>query len=206
MDSQLERMEKRLLRLERNNRNLKLGCVLAIITTAALVSMGAQQKAKRIIEADEFILRGPDGHARATLSADSTEGSLVFLDDSKKIKGIFAANRLVFSDLGGNARIAMRPDSDGGTLILGRHEDGEGLEFSNTSKEAGRYISKGEDLLSVSIQKSGNGIQDGPAIKLWDGLGFRTTIGHSEVLGKTTTSAVSLRIEGPSGKLIWSAP
>lgn len=212
-------IRERLVRLERSNRRMKFLNTLAVICLAAVVSMGAQQATKRTVEANEFVLRAPDGHVRAMLTADSMgDASLVFLDESEKIKGIFAADRLVFSDWSGNARIALRPSPDGGTVILGRH-DGWGLELSSTSKEAGMYIAKGwkqsagqwtpprdEDLLAVSIQKSGNGLQDGPAIELSDGGGFRTRIGRSAVLGKPTTSAASLRLEGPDGKLIWSAP
>lgn len=143
----------------------------------------------------------------------------MFLDDSRKIKGILAADRLVFSDLSGNARIAIRADSDGGTLILGRNEDGWGLELSSTSTGAGMHIAKewkqgsagwvpprDGDFLSVSIQKSGNVIEGGPAIELSDGAGFRTRIGRAAILGKPATSAASLRLEGPGGKLFWSAP
>ena len=70
MNSQLDMIEKRLRRLERTNRHLKLALLVAIICVSALGVMGAQQTANRTIEANEFVLRGPNGHIRATLSAD----------------------------------------------------------------------------------------------------------------------------------------
>jgi hypothetical protein len=201
VDSQLEIMEKRLYTLERSNRKMKFGCIVALICATVLVSMGAQQATKRTIEANEFILLDPNGHHRARLSADSLgDASLVFYDDSKKIQGIFAADRLVFSDLHGNARIAIRPDSDGGTFIMtGR--DGEGLEVSQDSDQVGLYMTKrSREVLKMSIEKNG------PAIRLMDEQGFMTDLGQTDIGRLPTTSAASIVMVGKDGGVIWSAP
>ena len=143
-----------------------------------------------------FILLGPDGHLRATLTADSTDARLVFLDNSKKIKGIFAADRLVFSDLSGNARVAIRPESDGGTLTIdGR--DGGGVQLSRDSEEVGLYMTHGKgDSLSVSIKKDKNPdevlLQNGPAIQLFDEQGYQTYLGQAGIPGKSTPHVSSL--------------
>src|ERR1700732_5390474 len=99
MNPEAKMIENRLQRLEQSNRKLKFGCVVSFVCAAAFVSIGAEQPTKRTIVANEFVLLGPDGHVRATLSSDNTEARLVFLDHSRKIQGVFAADRLVFSDL-----------------------------------------------------------------------------------------------------------
>jgi hypothetical protein len=199
-------MEKRLQRLERSNRRLKLGSFLAAICVAAIGAVGAKQMPKQTVEANEFVLRGPDGHVRATLSADSTEGRLVFLDDSRKIKGILAADRLVFADLSGNARIALRPDTDGGTLIINGH-GGYGVELARDSARVGLYMNHGQgDSLAVSIEKNGDLLQNGPAIELSDKQGSRTIIGQAALPGKATTPVSSLLMLGKDDRVIWSAP
>jgi hypothetical protein len=211
MDFQLEMMENRLQKLERSNRTLKFACIIGLTCATAFVSLGAAEQAtKRIIEANEFILRDSEGHVRATLVADSLgDARLVFVDGSRKIKGIFAADRLVFSDLGGNARVAIRPESDGGTLII-NGPDGGGVELSRDSDEVGLYMTHGKgDSLSVSIKKNkdfGDVLQNGPAIQLFDEQGFRTTLGQGDVFGKRPPSVASLVMLTKDDHVIWSAP
>jgi hypothetical protein len=209
MNPEAEMMEKRLKRLEQSNKKLKFGCIVTFVCAAAFFSIGAEQTTKRSITANEFILLGPDGHIRATLSADSTDARLVFLDNSKKIKGIFAADRLVFSDLSGNARVAIRPESDGGTFTVdGR--DGGGVQLSRDSEEVGLYMTHGKgDSLSVSIKKDKNPdevlLQNGPAIQLFDEQGYQTYLGQAGIPGKSTPHVSSL-VMRKEGHDIWSAP
>jgi len=79
MDPRVEMIEKRLQRLERSNRHLKLGCLLAVVGLTALGSISAQQVTKRTIDANEFVLRGPDGRVRATLLRITLMADLSFL-------------------------------------------------------------------------------------------------------------------------------
>jgi hypothetical protein len=209
--SALEVMEMRLELLEKSNRNLKRGCVLIFICLAAFVTMSAQRATKRTIEANEFVLRGRDGQVQATLYTDDAgDARLVFLKHSNhslRSKGILAADRLVFSDYAGNARIELRPSPDGGTLTLG-DQHAVGLEVSSDANQAGIYIATGgtKDILSLSIKKNGELLQNGPAIQLSDESGFSMSLGQAVVPGKPTTSVASLRMYGKDGKVIWSAP
>jgi len=62
-------VERRLIRLERQNRNLKHTVVLVVVGIAAVFMMGQAQpdKIAKKLEAENFILRGPNGAERGRL-------------------------------------------------------------------------------------------------------------------------------------------
>ena len=65
--------ERRLIRLERQNRNLKHAVVLVVVGIAAVFMMGQAQpnKIAKKLEAEKFILRGPRGAERGRLGVAS---------------------------------------------------------------------------------------------------------------------------------------
>jgi hypothetical protein len=78
----LERMNDRIERLERKLRR-RTRLLIACVILAALASLLiGQTPSKRTLEAEKFILRGPQGQELATLDAEGT-GALLLLYDSQ---------------------------------------------------------------------------------------------------------------------------
>ena len=80
-------LEQRLIRLERQNRNLKHAMVLVVVGIAAVFMMGQAQpdKIAKELEAENFILRGPKGAERGRLGvAPNGHPFLVLLNKSGK--------------------------------------------------------------------------------------------------------------------------
>ncbi len=80
-------LEGRLIRLERQNRNLKHAVVLVLVGMAAIVMMGQAQpdKIAKKLEAENFILRGPNGAERGRLGvAPNGDPFLVLLNKNGK--------------------------------------------------------------------------------------------------------------------------
>ena len=80
-------LEQRLIRLERQNRNLKHAVVLVVVGIAAVFMMGQAQpnKIAKKIEAENFILRGPNGAERGRLGvAPNGHPFLVLLNKNGK--------------------------------------------------------------------------------------------------------------------------
>jgi len=80
-------VERRLIRLERQNRNLKHAMVLVVMGIAAVFMMGQAQpdKIAKKIEAENFILRGPNGAERGRLGvAPNGHPFLVLLNKNGK--------------------------------------------------------------------------------------------------------------------------
>jgi len=80
-------LERRLIRLERQNRNLKHAVVLVVVGMAAVIMMGQAQpnKIAKKIEAENFILRDPNGAERGRLGvAPNGHPFFVLLNKSGK--------------------------------------------------------------------------------------------------------------------------
>ena len=86
MDQQsTDEFAKRLDRLEGQNRSLRITVIIMLIAVTAAVTMGQTQPKKipKVLEAENFILRGPDGSERGKMGT-SPEGHpyLVLLERS----------------------------------------------------------------------------------------------------------------------------
>ena len=80
-------LEQRLIRMERQNRNLKHAVLLVVVGIAAVFMMGQAQpnKIAKKIEAENFILRGPNGAERGRLGvAPNGHPFLVLLNKNGK--------------------------------------------------------------------------------------------------------------------------
>jgi hypothetical protein len=112
----LEDIQNRLLKLERQNRRLKQFGVAVLAASTSLILM-AQAPSKKIIEANEFILRDDSGNVRAKLSMTVPAGAA---------PGFPAVAQLILFDEKGKKRVAM----NGGTSIetLGLVQRDHGVE------------------------------------------------------------------------------
>ena len=80
-ESSLEALANRVAQLEAQNRRLKKAGVASFIVAAALFAM-SQAPAKRVIEANEFVLQDASGKMRARLSMDMKDKpALTFFRD-----------------------------------------------------------------------------------------------------------------------------
>jgi hypothetical protein len=80
-ESSLEALAKRVAKLEAQNRRLKKAGIASFIVASAVIAMG-QAPAKKVIEANEFVLQDASGKARARLSMETTDKpALTFLRD-----------------------------------------------------------------------------------------------------------------------------
>jgi len=75
---------ERLERLERQNRRLKRGGILGLALVGAAALMGQAPPAGQTVEAEGFILRGPNGKARAELAMRGGEPRLILRDANEK--------------------------------------------------------------------------------------------------------------------------
>ena len=76
----LEIMSGRLEKLERQNRRMKQAGAVVLLFAGALLLMG-QAPPRRMVEANEFVLKDGNGRVRAILSA-ATSPTLYFLDEN----------------------------------------------------------------------------------------------------------------------------
>ena len=124
----LEHIQGRLLKLERENRRFKQLGAFALIATASLLVMG-QASPKKTVEANEFILRDGSARVRARLSMNAALASpeLLLFDETGKERvklsagmgpsGFLAGGVSVF-DEHGRERGVLRADDHGAFLSI----------------------------------------------------------------------------------------
>ena len=112
-------LERRLRRVERENRCLKRAAAVLVIGVAAVVLMGQALTQRRTVEAEAFIVRDSGGQTRARLMAlpDGTVG-LSFYDPAGMPRAwlrVLADGTpgLVLSDQAGHARSLLNVQGDG---------------------------------------------------------------------------------------------
>ena len=134
----LARLEARVRTLERARQRWRLGGLMAVLLSAALV-LGAQISGPRSIEAQGFILRDASGAARARLGMVDGAPSLALYDGNARLRVAIAVEaegpilnlfngdgtpRLVIGARGDQAFIILR-DADGAPrAAMAGQEDG----------------------------------------------------------------------------------
>jgi hypothetical protein len=79
MVSDIQAVEERLARLERENRRFKLAALLVLVALGAVFVMGVSL-GERVVNADAYTLTGPRGEPRAMLGLAPDEPMLVMYD------------------------------------------------------------------------------------------------------------------------------
>jgi hypothetical protein len=97
LDRPTERMERRLARLERDNRRLKLGGGVLVVALTLLGLMGAGRPDVRHVEAESFIVKDATGRVRAVLGTTDP----------------YSAPGLVMYDQEGHANVLLHLTGDG---------------------------------------------------------------------------------------------
>jgi hypothetical protein len=141
----LEDIAARLLKLERQNRRFKQLGVAVLIASTSLIAMG-QAPSKKIIEANEFILRDDSGKVRARLSMTVPEGAAT---------GFPSVAQLTLSDEKGKNRVAVSGGTSSETLSFVQREPRSGVPgfsvFDEQGRARGYFIETNGDGSSVQL-------------------------------------------------------
>ena len=188
-ESTLEAIANRVAKLEAQNRRLKKVGIASLIVAAAVIAMG-QASTKKVIEANEFVLKDTNGETRAWLGMAQTVAQLVIYGPE--------------NNKGGFMIIGSGPN--GPIISLA---DGKANQRVNLDLQPGgdpRLIFRDESGSSTAYLAGG-----GPYLSLSDGEGFQTTIGRTDLLTPRTgeshkTSAASVVLLGKDRTVLWSAP
>ncbi len=78
-------MEERLSRLERENRRLKRAGAVVLGVIAALLLMG-HVVGEKVVEAERFVLLGPNGEPRAVLAVAKGGSGLYLYDNTGRLR------------------------------------------------------------------------------------------------------------------------
>jgi hypothetical protein len=180
-ESEVQTIEQRLGKLERENRLLKRGvCVVLLAITSAML-MG-QGRPIRTVEADKFVLKDANGLTRAEMSIWEKEPLLAFYDlDGKRTLGL------------SSTVLALGQSSVKGSSYRTKLGIG-GLSFVDSDGKPQVFLSAGRACLRV-----------------FDKEGFSAAFGSTDIVSpktgeKSQTSAASILLFDKDGVALWKAP
>ena len=140
LESSLEALAKRVAKLEAQNRRLKRAGIAAVIVATAVITMG-QAPAKKVIEANEFVLRDASGQARARLSMEMKDRpALSFYKDETNITASIAGG-------------------DEPYLTMWRTGTADVVQLTATKEILGLAIYEKEIRAGLSVQKGVPGLE-----------------------------------------------
>ena len=191
----------RLEKLERTNRTLKRGGLGLLLLLCAVLTMGQTRPVPQAIEAQQFVVKDPQGHIRATLGFSGGAPQLRLYDDRATLRaslivGANGAPGISLYDPAGNQTVGLASLDGGPSLALT-----QGAQRLLSLQE----VSKQPDII-LGVNK-----KDGTVIMAGDAEGFYTTIGNTDLVTPRTgekhrSSAASLALFDKDGSVIWSAP
>jgi hypothetical protein len=137
----LESLANRVVKLEVQNRRLKKVGVISFIVATVVIAMG-QAPAKKVIEANEFVLKDASGTARARLSMEMTNRpTLSFYGDQSHVNASFAGGDEPF--------LTMERAGTTEQLQLGTTKAVLGLALYDKEIRAGLSVQKGVPALDL---------------------------------------------------------
>jgi hypothetical protein len=192
--SELTDLQNRLLKVENQNRRLKLLGVMALIAVTSLIVM-AHTPSRKTVEANEFVLRDDQGNIRARLSMDAAQSNpeMTLLDEKGRarleLKGgvgsMYGGMVSVFDPRGQNRGIFSAWEAGGRISLL----DSKGNPRTT--------------LFPGDIWVAGG-------VRLEDDDGFAAWLGRTGLLSEGQTnpsSAASLiLVDNNKKQVIWKAP
>lgn len=159
-DQTLAAVLVRLETLERQNRMLKRAGLAALLVSGCVLLM-AQATAKRVIEADEFVLRGRAGKVAGTLSTNAAgHGQLLLYDpdgNERIAARVSAGDSTVFlAGPHGGAWTSLGARDDTSYVVL-KEPTKAGVELSANSEKVGLYLSDRSEKAraGISVAKDG---------------------------------------------------
>jgi hypothetical protein len=223
--SEMQAIKQRLATLESQHRVAKRIALVIFLATGAAVAMG-QAPAKRIVVADQFILKDSAGIVRATLGFDRNEPTLTLIDANGRVRANLRTESINFLDVNGTQRVMMGSSTEISTKLVEGEEQiidqGPGLTLSAADKKWMvdlRGMSEGGSLSLFGQSPANSDRQqavlastaDGPSLTLSDTQGFKAIVGKASLRSPSTgttskTSAASVILFDKQGASVWSAP
>ena len=188
INAEMQEVMDRLAKVERQNRWLVRGC-LALVLSCGIAMLMAQKPLESVaqtIEAQAFVLKDAAGEVRAKLHMTG-DGPELRLYDSQH--NTFAV-------------IFLHKDGPGFSLSMGKAYADLSVEKDGPARLS---LSTGNAYARLLVYK------DGPNLSLEDSEGFNASIGNQGLVTpktgeKTQSSAASIHLFDPKGKILWSAP
>jgi hypothetical protein len=165
LESSLEALATRVAKLEAQNRRLKKLGSISRAVAAAVVAMG-QAPARKVIEANEFVLRDASGMARARLSMETTDRpTLSFYKDKSILTASLAGGDEPF--------LTMKSAGTAEQVMLGASKVFLGLGLYEKEIRAGLSVQNGTPALDLfsengKPQVAVSAPSDGPALNMLD--------------------------------------
>ena len=79
-------LERRIEKVERENRRLKIAALIAVLGLGGAFSLGAAANPPQKLEADKIVLRDAEGKTRIVLGIDEEGPGIAFLDAKGKLR------------------------------------------------------------------------------------------------------------------------
>jgi len=157
-ESSLEALASRVAKLEAQNRRLKKMGTALLIVASAVIAVG-QAPAKKVIEANEFVLRDTSGLARARLSMKATDRpTLSFYKNKTTITASLAAGDEPFLTLqraGTNEQVQLAANKVFVGLGIYGKEIRAGLSVQKDTPALDLFDEKGKPQMSLSAPSDG---------------------------------------------------
>ncbi len=196
-------LEARVMRLERENRAMKRGALLALVVVGGVMLMGQTQgpKVSEEIRARKLCVVDEAGKPRAVLSVTGDGPELVLLDEDENARAKFTSDKVSSSldlcDKAGFTRISLTsddPDEDGPRLVLlderlrlraflHNGKDGPGLSLLDERGHVSAALSMDKERPGLSLyadpehtSASFSISKDGPVLGLFGQEGSRGAI------------------------------
>jgi len=194
-DAILSRLEK----VEKENRTLKRFALAFLSLIAAVVVMG-QARPSRTMEAEQFVLKDPQGLVRARLGVSGRATTLNFYDAAGVLRqslmvGANGIPGLSLFDAAGNQTVSLANGEAGPSLGL---QEGAGrlLSVEQLIKQPGIVLHVAKDEMGLIIE---------------DREGFSAVVGNADLVSLRTgerqqTSVASVVLFDKDKKVLWSAP
>jgi hypothetical protein len=191
-----EELQERIVKLEQQNRRFKqLG--VGMLAIAALILVMGPTPSKKIIDANEFVLRDDAGNTRARLfmtrETATTAKELLGIDNSTPVT-IPPEATLAMYDNAGNIRVML---------------NGNDIAFENAQGHLGGELGNG--TLALAGENNSFAMLSPYNLNLQDQDGFLATLGVTNIVTPRTgethrTSAASLVLFDKNKSVIWKAP
>ena len=169
-------MERRLQRVERDNRRLRRAAVVLVLGIAAVVLMGQARAQRRTVEAEAFVVRDRGGQVRALLRAfDNGAVGLSFYDPGGAPRAWLrvltdGTPGLVLSDQAGQTRTLLNVQGDGLAGLLLYDQNGNARAWLNVLADGtgglALFDETRESRAWLRVLADGS-----PGLTLWDAYG-----------------------------------
>ena len=194
MDAQLSHfteLQSKIARLERQNRRFKRFGTAGLIFVALLIVMGQAYPSRKVVEANDFILRDDSGNMRARLFVTEK------LTRKMSVPGIAEPVQVTFAP---RSVLALYDDKGQTAAFI----DDDSLSFTKSHVLiSGGILTIGDDASALVVSQY--------SVGLYDEQGYQTTLGRRALVTARSgeshlTSAASITMFDKNKNVIWKAP